>query len=112
MESSQWQPLIAKIVQADVGHKLLPQIFPAPSAMASWGLKEDISQFKFLEHVLADREWLLGQRISLADYLVAAMTTYFKVSNFPFISYPNISLWLNQLSQKIGWQKTGNPIWQ
>ena len=112
MESSQWQPLIAKIVQADVGHKLLPQIFPAPSAMASWGLKEDISQFKLLEHVLADREWLLGQRISLADYSVAAMTTYFKVSNFPFISYPNISLWLNQLSQKIGWQKTGNPIWQ
>lgn len=111
-ECSQWQPLITRIVEVHVGHKVLPEIVPAPKSGPDWGIEQGIKQLGLLENVLADRIWLTGRGLTLADYSVAAMTTYFKVSEFPFKSYPNISAWLDRLSEKDAWQKTEHQMWQ
>ena len=36
-ESSQWQPLLTNILGAQVGSKLLPNVFPVPKNRPNWG---------------------------------------------------------------------------
>lgn len=77
-ESSQWQPMLADIMGALVGHKLLPALIPEPTSAPDWAADKCVKQLSFLEASLQDG-WLVGADISLADFAVVAMTTYFEV---------------------------------
>ena len=111
-ESSQWQPMLTSLLREHVGHKLLPEVLPAPQSTPEWDNEQCTKQINYLENILSDRKWLAGQELSLADYAVAAMTTYFKVSDFSFKSYPNVSKWLDRLSERDAWKKTEHPLWR
>lgn len=111
-ESSQRQPLLTSLLADGVGHQLLPELIPAPQSQPQWGSQQVTHQLAYLENALLDRKWLTGQTLSLADYSVAAMTTYFRVSEFPYQSYPNISAWQLRLSDQVSWQKTEHPMWR
>lgn len=109
-ESSQWQPALAKVMGAHVGHKLLPSVLAAPESPPDWNAANCVKQLSFLENNLKN-EWLAGSDISLADFSVAAMTTYFKVSGFPFDSYPNILRWYRQFNSRESWLQSEDPLW-
>jgi len=109
-ESGQWQPMLTEIMGAQVGNRLLPELVPAPASAPDWEAPNCRKQLNFLESSLK-APWLIGTRVSLADFSVAAMTTYFKAASFPFPSYPNIARWYDSLNELPSWQKTEHPLW-
>lgn len=111
-ESSQWQPLLIKIMQAHVGNRLLPSIVPKPPEKANWENDATKLQLNYLDHSLSGRSYLVGDRLTLADISVAAMTTYFVVANFPYEQYVNISKWVDTLSKTEAWKLTQHQKWQ
>ena len=110
-EGSQWQPLLINILGDCVGHKLLPDIFPAPQQKPNWHHDQATKTFSYLENHLSSRTWLVNERITLADYAVSGMATYFNVARFPFKTYPNISAWNDRISNDFAWKETLHPIW-
>jgi len=111
-ESSQWQPLLTTIMAKEIGHKLLPELLDAPQSKPDWNNEQITMQCRYLESVLSEREWLAGDELSLADFSVAAMSTYFKTASFPYNTYPRIAAWLDRLSENEAWQKTEHSLWQ
>ena len=110
-ESSQWQPMLAGVMAGHVGHRLLPDVVPAPSQTPDWQNQSCIKLLSILEANLAEH-FLVGKSISLADFSVAAMTTYFYVCDFPFDAYPNLTTWLNNLKKLPGWADTLDQTWR
>jgi len=47
-----------------------------------------------LERVLVDRDWLVGERFTVADLNVAAVLSPSRRSRFDLIRYPNVADWL------------------
>lgn len=111
-ESSQWQPSLIAAMSSQVGHRLLPDILPEPTDKANWQDEILVKQLDFLESSLVQKSWLVDDQISLADYAVAAMTTYFHVAEFPFDNYPNITAWYKRLSSTEAWKNTEVPLWR
>lgn len=110
-ESSQWQPLLTQMLGPYVGHRLLPHPVSAPQAKPNWEADLIVAQIRYLEASLSNKNRLVGSELSLADYVVAGMTTYFNASEFPFESYPNVSTWLKRLSENKSWRSTEHPLW-
>lgn len=110
-ESSQWQPILTDVMRAHVGHKLLPSVIPAPASSPDWATDKCRKQLAFLEERLIN-PWLTGKRITIADFAVAAMTTYFKTCIFPFENYPNISRWYSAMNAVESWSATESEIWR
>lgn len=110
-ESSQWQPVLSKVMGAHVGHKLLPTVLPTPTSQTDWKSPECTKQLSYLESCLTN-EWLTGANLSLADFSVAAMTTYFKACAFPFDLYPNIDRWYVAINNLQSWKSTETEIWK
>lgn len=111
-ESSQWQPHLSHILGSHVGHILLPKIFPVPSATPHWKSEPLIRQVSLLERHLSEREWLVDENITLADFSVAGMTTYFATTHFPFEQYPNITAWYKKMSETDAWSMTEQAIYR
>lgn len=109
-ESSQWQPVLSKVMGTHVGHKLLPSVLPAPTSPVDWDSPDCMKQMSYLESSLKN-DWLTGANISLADFSIAAMTTYFKVCEFPFHAYPNINRWYVAMNDLQSWKSTESQIW-
>lgn len=110
-ESSQWQPVLIDVMSQIVGHQLIPSVVPPPTTPANWNHNECTRQLDYLNDKLKGTEYLVDDQLSLADISVAAMTTYFKVADFPFKSYPNIANWYQNLSSLDAWKCTENAIW-
>jgi len=111
-ESSQWQPMLNIILAASVGHKLAPNSIPKPTQPLNWQSKHCADQLKLLDNNLVDNKWILGSTFSLADFSIAAMTTYFQISCFPFETYKNIARWLDDLEKRPAWKNTQHDLWQ
>jgi glutathione S-transferase len=64
---------------------------------------------KILDAHLADREWLVGDRLTLADLAVGTglMTTI--PAKLPVTDLPNVQRWFGQIQALEAWQKTSPP---
>lgn len=111
-ESSQWQPLLINTMERHVGSKLFPSIVPAPTEAAGWEDEVIRLQLHYLERSLLGKEYLVSDRLTLADFSVAAMTTYFTVANFPYEQYENMLRWRSTLSNTEAWKLTEHKMWQ
>ena len=111
-ESSQWQPLLIKVMERHVGNKLLPSIIPKPRKPVDWELDDCVLQLSYLNRSLSGKDYLVGDGLTLADISVAAMATYFRVAKFPYEQYENIKKWLDTISCSKAWKLTTHPIWQ
>lgn len=109
-EASQWQPVLAATMEAEVGYVLLPDVFPKPDAPSDWTHSACVRQLEFLERSL-NTVWLVGTQPTLADFCVGAMTTYFEVADFPFASYPRIEHWYRCLNDLPAWKETSHTRW-
>ena len=111
-ESAHWQPVLSTVMEQHVGHRLLPDIIPAPDRQANWDNEEAQRQLHYLETQLADSRYLVGGQLSLADFSVAAMMTYVNATGFPFEHYPNIVRWYTTICELEAWKATEHESWQ
>jgi glutathione S-transferase len=54
-------------------------------------------------HMLGDRDFVAGDRISLADYLGAAFVTLGDATAFDFSPYPNVERWVARMKARPAW---------
>ncbi len=111
-ESSQWQPILSDVLAAHVGHILLPDMLPKPETTANWQHVKIQKQLTYLENTFAQQSFLVNDYLSIADFAVAAMTTYFIKTEFPFEQYPHFYRWYKTINALNAWQKTQHKLWQ
>jgi glutathione S-transferase len=59
---------------------------------------------------LAQRRWLVGDRVTLADYAVAAPLMYLEQARLPLEAYPNLLAWFARVQELPAWRHT-TPVW-
>lgn len=55
------------------------------------------------EHMLAGRDFVCGDQISLADYLGASFITLGEIAAFDLSPYPNIEAWVARMKRRPHW---------
>lgn len=108
-ESSHWQPTLARILAPRVSQLLVDATQPV--AMSDWNDAELIRLVAYLESELACHEYVAGERLSIADFSVAGMTTYFGAARFPAHLYPAISGWMQRMLSLRAWAATAVAPW-
>jgi len=63
-----------------------------------------------LDHHLAGRTWVCGERVSLADFALAAPMMYSEKVALPLAQYAHLQAWFARVQQLPAWQET-NPLW-
>ncbi len=110
-ESAHWQPILTRILSPCVGHRLLPDIVPRPSGTSNWDAAELPALFNVLDPVLKHSPFLVGEEVSIADFAVAGMVTYFSAARFPFERYEPFAEWYGRIGKLEGWQATQDALW-
>ncbi|MBQ5964851.1 glutathione S-transferase family protein [Massilia sp. ZL223] len=59
---------------------------------------------------LAQRRWLVGDTVTLADYAVAAPLMYLVQARLPLETYPNLLAWFARVQELPAWRHT-TPVW-
>lgn len=59
-----------------------------------------------LNHHLAERQYLVGQALTLADFSVAGDLIYAVPGQFPLEDYPHIRAWYDRIESLPAWQQT------
>jgi len=110
-ESAHWQPALAKVLSSCVGHRLLPTIVPRPSESPDWDVAELRPLLTALNTALSDSSFLAGEEVSIADFAVAGMVTYFPVAGFPFERHCRFTDWYGRIEALDGWRATQDSLW-
>jgi glutathione S-transferase len=109
-ESSQWQPALSPLLAELVGHRLFPQRIPAPRTMPDWTTASLQPLLETLETTLGGHMFLAGGDLSIADFSVAGMMTYFSAARFPFEAFPALSRWYRAVEALESWRSTEAPL--
>jgi glutathione S-transferase len=59
-----------------------------------------------LDHHLKDREWLVGDHLTVADYAVAASLDLRDVAHYPAEQYQEIKRWYGNIGKLDAWKKS------
>lgn len=110
-EAAHWQPALTGILAPHVSHALLPDVVPAPPAPPEWDAPELAPLLDRIEDVLADRAFLAADRLTLADFSVAGMVTYFRSASFPFDARPRFRDWILSIEALPAWQRSAASLW-
>jgi glutathione S-transferase len=110
-ESAHWQPTLIAFLSELVGHRLLPARVPKPRHPPDWS--SDLVQpiLKTLQTGLSASEFLTGPTVTIADFAVAGMMTYFRAADFPFQRLPKIADWYARIESFDSWRGTQSPLW-
>jgi glutathione S-transferase len=63
-----------------------------------------------LEQHLAGREWIVGDKLSLADLAIAPSLTYLQQAKLPLTQYPKMMAWFGRVAELEVWKHT-MPVW-
>jgi glutathione S-transferase len=110
-EASQWQPTLVPVLSARVGHLLLPDLLPAPARAPTWEDAALAPVLGLVEAHLAARDFFTGSDLTLADFAMAGMATYFRACDFPFASFPGLRAWYARVEALPAWRDTAAPPW-
>lgn len=105
----------------DWGYNLCyPQMFPhhrrrsdeAQAATVQWGLEKTAHWLQILnDHWLGDgRKYLTGDKITIADYLGAAILGVAEVVRYDLAKYPNVAAWFGRMKALPNWAKVGEVV--
>jgi glutathione S-transferase len=109
-ESAHWQPGLACLSEV-VGHRLFPERIPRPRSAPDWQGAALQPPLRTLETALAGHLFVAGAGLTIADFSVAGMMTYFRVASFPFDRYPTIARWYAWLEAQDSWRSTEAALW-
>lgn len=77
---------------------------PDPGVVA--GIAEDFHRFaRILDATLADRQWLVGDRLTYADFRVASALPFAERGQIPLDSYRNVVAWHDRLNTIEAWRE-------
>jgi glutathione S-transferase len=110
-ESGHWQPVLTTLLSPCVGHRLLPEVVSRPAGSADWDAAELRPLLSILSTALNTSPFLVGNQVTIADFAVAGMVTYFRVANFPFKEHPCFMDWYSRIEELDGWRATQDPLW-
>ena len=110
-EASEWQPSLSAILSPHVGHRLFPQSIPAPAGPAAWDEQRVQRLLVQLNDHLAIHSFLATGDLTIADFAVGGMMTYFTAAQFPFDAFPGIGKWYGRLEASRGWRESADPLW-
>lgn len=111
-ESAHWQPALTGVLSSLVGHRLVPEAFPAPPTSPNWRNARLRPLLDRLEAHLGGHEFLAAGRLSIADFSIAGMMTYFRTAVFPFREFPNLTRWYAGLEALAAWRETAVAPWK
>ncbi len=80
-----------------------------PVALAA-GEKDFHATAPVLDAQLANRKYVLGDKLTLADFSIGACFSYAEASNLPWENYKNIRAWWGRLSEVPAWQSTAPKL--
>ena len=110
-EAAHWQPTLSRIIKDRVAQVLFDgdsQVEPE----CNWEDPEIVSLLNELQHQLSSRDFICGDSLTLADFSLAAMTTYFHACRFPEQTYPAIKTWLTRMNNIDAWKTTLHVKWR
>jgi glutathione S-transferase len=97
-----WSPAIAPfyfehVVKATFG------IGPPDSASLKACVPEFMRYAKVLDGHLADRSFVACERLTIADFQLASMASYWRQSEMPMDAFPSIVRWIDALARIPAW---------
>jgi glutathione S-transferase len=110
-EAAHWQPALIGVLSGFVGHRLLPDVVPPPAAPPAWAGPTLAPLLALLEARLAERPFLAGEDLTIADFCVAGMATYFRAAAFPFADLPRLAAWYERIEALPAWRESEDPLW-
>lgn len=111
-ESAHWQPALIPVLSAFVGHALRPETVPAPTGPPAWQDAALQPLLQRLDRHLRDHPYLALDALTIADFAVGGMMTYFRAATFPFAAFPHLAAWYDRLESLDAWQRTEVPLWK
>jgi glutathione S-transferase len=111
-ESAHWQPVLIQVLSPFVGHMLLPEAVPAPSHPPKWDNEQLKPLLARLELQVRSHVFLAGDRLTIADFAVGGMMTYFRSAEFPFAEFPDLTAWYSRVEALQAWQETAAEPWK
>jgi glutathione S-transferase len=76
---------------------------PPDAQEVAGALKHFRKYARVLDDHLAGRRWLMGDRLSLADFSVGVCLPYAEAAHLPIGDYPNMRRWHERLGELDGW---------
>jgi glutathione S-transferase len=108
-QASQWNRGAGMLVWENLIKKFLHLGAPDPAK-----IKEGTEMFNasaaVLDGHLRNREYLVGDNLTLADFSVAAMLVYAGPGHYPLENYANIRSWYARISALDAWKRALPPM--
>jgi glutathione S-transferase len=108
-EGAHWAPACGAIAFERVAKKVLGLGEPDQAAVAR-GETEFHKFAEVLNGCLMRREWLVGNRPTVADFSVGAWMALAAPGQYPLANYPEIVRWYRGLEALPGWKKAVPPM--
>jgi glutathione S-transferase len=83
---------------------------PPDPALMEQALRDFRTHAAVLDHHLRDRKWIMGERISYADFRVATPLPFAEGAGLPLAEFPNISRWHERLNAIEAWRDPFNGL--
>ena len=104
-EAGSWSPVIDVFTHENVRKPMLGMGQPDPAKLAD--AEERFRPLAaLLNDRLAGRKFLLGNDVTVADFVVAGAATYVERGKIPIHDYPNIKAWWERLNAFEAWRRT------
>ena len=75
-----------------------------PQEKLDEGLQDFLRHAPVLDQHLANRKWLVDDRVSYADFRVATFLPFAEMAQIPLADFPNMQRWYNQLLELPAWR--------
>jgi glutathione S-transferase len=102
-------PAVSVIVWENVWKKIVEGVDPDPVELAR-GAADLAQAAGVLDQHLAQRQWLVGEDVTLADYAVAAPLMYKERARLPLDDYPHLLAWFERVHDLPAWRHS-TPVW-
>ena len=104
-EASAWAQPVEILTHENVRKPMLGVGEPDPARV-----REGEEQFRplaaLLDDHLATRKFLVGDTVTLADFVVGGAATYIERGRFPIAEFPNLQAWWTRLNEVPAWRDT------
>ena len=104
-EASSWSPAAAILTNENVRKPMLGLGEP-DAARVRQGEEQFRPLAGLLDDQLANRPYLVGNTVTLADFIVGGTVTYLERGRFPTADFPHLQAWWARLHQIPAWEET------
>jgi glutathione S-transferase len=105
-ESAEWLPSVAPFVFEN----MVKQVFMPGAAPDQESIRRATERFHPAATVLSDQlgrtPFVCGAELTLADFALAALLTYWQPGRVPLDGYENIKAWLARMNEVPAWKQT------